>query len=218
MIFKFENMKYKDILDISNLEIEEGKITCITGKSGSGKSTLLKLLNKLISPDSGKIFYKGQDLAQLDSVKYRREVPMLSQFPVIFKGSIRDNLNIGLSFSEKETESDERLRAALSDVGLDKSLDQKANELSGGEEQRLCIARLILMDSESLLLDEPSSSLDPETERYVIEKLASYSKEKGKTLIYVTHSQEMTEEFSDTIIEIGDGKILGRRKNERRCN
>lgn len=85
-MFVLENVKYKDIIDIDNLTINAGEITSITGKSGSGKSTLLKLLNKIISPDSGTIYYKDKDIEKIDTIDYRRSVPMLAQFPIIYDG------------------------------------------------------------------------------------------------------------------------------------
>lgn len=102
-MFLFDKVKYKDILDIDKLRIEKYKVTSIVGQSGSGKTTLLRLLNKLISCDSGEIYYDGKALSSLDSVKLRREVVMLGQEPVVFSGSIKDNLLAGLRFSEKRS-------------------------------------------------------------------------------------------------------------------
>ncbi|WP_394020017.1 ATP-binding cassette domain-containing protein [Anaerococcus cruorum] len=101
-MFTFDNVKYKDILAIDDLKIELGKVTCITGPSGSGKSTFLRLINKLISPDSGIIALNGENIASINSVSYRRRVPMLSQSPVTFPGTIRDNLLIGRKFQGKK--------------------------------------------------------------------------------------------------------------------
>lgn len=100
-MFKIVELKYKNILDIDYLEIQGNKITCIVGESGSGKTTLLKLLNKLISPDKGEIYFKGRALKDWDTIEIRRKVTMLPQNPIIFNGNIRDNLLIGLKFSEK---------------------------------------------------------------------------------------------------------------------
>lgn len=98
-MFLLKNVRYKKILDIADLLIEDQKITCITGESGSGKSTLLRLLNKLISSDSGDIYFNGEQLSSIPSVSLRRKVLMLPQTPVIFPGSVRDNLLIGLLFT-----------------------------------------------------------------------------------------------------------------------
>ncbi len=96
MLFSIKNLKYKDILNIEKLNLPEKKIICIVGESGGGKTTLLKMLNKLVSPDSGNIYYKNKDLSEIDAVTLRREVVMLSQSPSIFKGTVKENLLIGI--------------------------------------------------------------------------------------------------------------------------
>lgn len=207
-MFLIKNMKYKDILWIQNLKIEKNKITSIVGKSGSGKTTFLKLLNKMVSPSSGDIYYNNTSLKDIDSINLRRKVAMLNQTPAIFPGTIRDNLLIGRTFAEKEPISDEVLKEMLNTLEISKSLDLDSNEMSGGEKQRISLGRVILTDPEVFLLDEPSSSLDSTTEDLIINSLINHTREKNKTLIMVTHSPYIGEKFSDTIIEIKNGKIL----------
>ena len=207
-MFTFDNVKYKDILAIDDLKIELGKVTCITGPSGSGKSTFLRLINKLISPDSGVISLNGENIADINSVEYRRRVPMLSQSPVTFPGTIRDNLLIGRKFQNKEAPSDDKLLAALKAVSLDEPLDKDVDNLSGGEQQRVSIARLMLLDSEVYLLDEPSSALDDLTEDFVIKSMVDMARDENKTIIYVTHSNSMADKYSDRVIKIVDGRIV----------
>ena len=207
-MFTFDNVKYKDILAIDDLKIELGKVTCITGPSGSGKSTFLRLINKLISPDSGVIYLNRENIADINSVEYRRRVPMLSQSPVTFSGTIRDNLLIGRKFQNKEAPSDDKLLAALKAVSLDEPLDKDVDNLSGGEQQRVSIARLMLLDSEVYLLDEPSSALDDLTEDFVIKSMVDMARDENKTIIYVTHSNSIADKYSDRVIKIVDGRIL----------
>ena len=135
-------------------------MTALLGPSGCGKTTLLRLLNKLVSPDSGRIFYKGVDIAEVPSVEHRRRVMMLSQNPVLFPGNIRDNLEVGFRLQKTEAPGEVRLREILSQVRLDKDLDGPCEQLSGGERQRLVLARVCLLDPEVYLLDEPSAALD----------------------------------------------------------
>lgn len=201
-MFVLRDVTYKDILKIKNLTIQGGQVTCIVGESGSGKTTLLRLLNKLISCDSGEIFYKDQTLDSLDAVGLRREVVMLPQSPAIFPGSVKDNLLIGLKFSERLLVADEKLIETLSLVKLNKALADEAAKLSGGEQQRLALARVIIMEPDVLLLDEPSSALDEETEHIIIEALVRYTRDNHKTLIMVTHSKRVAGLFADEIIEI----------------
>jgi len=207
-MFNLKNIKYKNILDISNLNIPKGKITTIVGESGSGKTTLLKLLNKLISFDEGELLYNNQSLSKIDSVELRRNVVMLPQAPAIFNGTVKDNLLIGLKFSEKPIVSDKKLQEILNMVHLNKTLHEKADKLSGGEKQRLALGRVILLEPEVFLLDEPSSSLDEDTEELIIGKLIDYTREKGKSLVMVTHSRKVAQTFSDNIIEIKSGKVI----------
>lgn len=206
-MFEFHNVEFEDILHIDHLTINSNEITCIIGPSGSGKSTLLRLINKLISPTKGYISIDGENISSIDSTAYRRRVPMLSQNPVTFSGTVRDNLLMGRKFQEKDLLSDDILTKALESVKLDKSLTEDIDNLSGGEAQRLAIARLMLCDSEVYLLDEPSSALDDLTEDFVIKTMVDMARDKSKTIIYVTHSKEMADKYSDKLIKIVDGRI-----------
>lgn len=207
-MYRFKDVKYKGILDIKSLNINDKKITSIVGESGSGKTTLLRLLNKMISPTSGELNYFSKNINDINSIRLRRDVLMLPQNPEIFKGSIRDNLLIGLRFSKKEILMDSKLKEILKLVKLDKDLDLDAKKLSGGEKQRLALGRIFLLDPKVYLLDEPSSALDEETENIIINELVKHTKEKQKTLIMVTHSSSVASKYSDEIIRLKSGKII----------
>ncbi|SHJ37391.1 putative ABC transport system ATP-binding protein [Clostridium amylolyticum] len=207
-MFSIKGLVYKDILAINRLELLGNKIICIVGESGGGKTTLLKMLNKLVSPDKGEILYNNISLKDIDSVNLRREVVMLSQIPAIFEGTIKDNLLIGLKFSEKPMVSDKVLEEALSFIKLNKNLEDNSENLSGGEKQRLALARVLIMNPKVFLLDEPSSALDEDTEKFVIEKLVNHTRKNNKTLIMVTHSKSIAENYYDCLIEIKEGKII----------
>lgn len=132
---------------------------------------------------------------------------MLPQTPVIFPGSIKENLLIGLEFSEKEPVNEERLQGILQKVKVNKNLEADASYLSGGEKQRLALARILLMEPEVLLLDEPSSALDEETEIHVIEKVINYIKERNLSLIMITHSKTLARTYGEKIVILENGKI-----------
>lgn len=214
-MYRLAEVKYKGIIYIEDLKILPQKITCIVGESGGGKTTLIKLLNKMISPTSGDIYYCEKSLRELDSVGLRREVVMLSQSPGIFPGSVRDNLLVGLKFSEKDSADDSTLIEIMKKVHLYKSLEDVAENLSGGEKQRLALGRVMLMDPKILLLDEPSSALDEKTEKNIIREVADYVRSKRKTLIVVTHSKEIAKEYADEIIEMAGGRVIGKRLVDR---
>lgn len=206
-MFRFENVKLKSILEIEELLINDGEITCVLGESGSGKTTFLKLFNKIVSCDSGDIFYNEENIKKINSVKLRREVVMLSQTPVIFHGNIKENLLKGLMFSEKSNVSDEELIRILKYVNLNKDLYDETASLSGGEKQRLALGRVILMDPKVLLLDEPSSALDEGNESLIMERLVEYTKENNKTMLIVTHSKRLAYNYSDRVLQIENGKF-----------
>ncbi|MRR44372.1 ABC transporter ATP-binding protein [Bacillus anthracis] len=201
-MFILEDVTYKDILHIPYLQIQKEKITCIIGESGSGKSTLLRMLNDLQSPTSGIIEYNGKLISDYPPIQLRRDVVMLGQTPPIFDGTIKDNLLMGLRLSEKPFPNDDILRSALKTISLEKNLEDNADSLSGGEKQRLAFARIVLMDPPVYLLDEPTSALDSDTERRVMKQFTTLAREKKKTVIFITHSQQLPEEIADDIIEI----------------
>lgn len=205
-MFKLTNINFKDILDIPSLVINK-PITCIVGSSGSGKTTLLRMLNCLNVPDAGTIVYNGQELSKTDTIKLRRKVIMLGQTPVIYSGTIEDNLQIGLEFSKKLPASNSAMKEVLERVELNKPLTDSCANLSGGEKQRLCLARVMLMDADTYLLDEPSAALDKETELFIIDNFTKFVLENNKELIMVTHSEQIAEKFPDSIIRIEKGKV-----------
>lgn len=207
-IFKLNNVKYKDILSIDSLVIKAGDIVSIIGKSGSGKSTLLLMLNKMISPEHGDIFYKDNNLKNIDSIVLRRKVVMLGQEPVIYDGNVRYNLNIGLEFSQNEIANDDDLKKVLHYLELDKNLDDDPSMFSGGEKQRIAMARFILMNPDVFLLDEPSSALDSNLANTTVSNIIDIAKKNNKTVIMVTHSKEIADNLSDKTIEIDSGRVI----------
>ncbi|MDO0822504.1 ABC transporter ATP-binding protein [Desulfosporosinus nitroreducens] len=207
-MFTLRSVKYKDILDIDELDIPEQRIICIVGESGSGKTTLLRLLNHIISPDEGEIWFQNTPLSQWNPVELRRKVMMLSQSPAIFEGTVRDNLLIGFKFGEKPPVDENQLQDTLKIVRLNKDLLLDANSLSGGEKQRLAMARILLLKPEVFLLDEPSSALDEETTQFIMEQLVHHVNQLKKTMIMITHSKAVVEAFAEHVVEIKKGKVL----------
>ena len=204
-MFKLINVVYKNILHIERLEIPKNKVTCIVGESGSGKSTLLCLLNKLISCDRGEIYYNDLLIDDIDSVELRRKVVMLPQQPVVFRGSIKKILLIGLKFSGKPEEKDDKLIKVLEMVSSKRSLMTMQKSFPAGKSRGWPFGRVILMKPEVFLLDEPSSALDDKTEEVVIERVVKHIKAENKTLVMVTHSKKIALDYSDNIVEIKGG-------------
>ncbi|KML46306.1 ABC transporter ATP-binding protein [Cytobacillus firmus] len=197
MLFAIRELRVNNIINVNHLDIKKDKVTCITGESGAGKSTLLKTLNKMITPDSGEIFYKGTSLKEIDSVQHRRKVIMLSQVPLIFPGTIKDNLIMGYKLNGKKPCDDEILKQALHNMQMTKELHGDAGTLSGGEKQRLALARILLLKADVYLLDEPTSALDEDTEMMILEYFIREIKKKQASLLMITHSNTVNEQFAE---------------------
>ncbi|URT72388.1 ABC transporter ATP-binding protein [Cytobacillus firmus] len=197
LLFAIRELRVNNILNVNHLDIKKDKVTCITGESGAGKSTLLKTLNKMITPDSGEIFYKGTPLKEIDSVQHRRKVIMLSQAPLIFPGTIKENLIMGYKLNGKKPCDDEILKQALHNMQMTKELHDDAGTLSGGEKQRLALARILLLKADVYLLDEPTSALDEDTEMMILEYFIREIKKKQASLLMITHSNTVNEQFAE---------------------
>lgn len=209
-MFKLKNVRVKDILYIQELTIKKGEITCIVGKSGGGKTTFLKLLNNMISYDRGTIKFKDKEITEIDPVSLRKKVPMLPQNPAIFSGTIKENFTMTLQYAGKDVneESNQAFINIMKTVGMEKySISDNVEKLSGGEKQRIALARIILLDPDILLLDEPSSALDEETEELIIKMVVDNMKEKKGTLVMVTHSTKIAKQYGEKIVTINNGQI-----------
>lgn len=208
-IFELDNLGLvspeKMILEGISLSIEEGEHLTITGPSGSGKSSLLKLLAALVSPSSGQLFYRGQDLGELDPVAYRREVSYCFQQPVLFGQTVRDN--VAFPFEIRQIHFDqERVLTALARLDLGPEfLDKPIKDLSGGEKQRVALVRNLLFEPKVLLLDEVSSGLDEKT-KILLRTFLNDLHQEGVTLIEVTHDQQEIE-AAERLVTIVGGRL-----------
>lgn len=208
-MIRLEKVRYKGILSVDYLNIEEKKITFIVGESGSGKSTLLKLINNMISANNGDIFYKGKNINKIDPIDLRKKVVMVPQNIIIFDGTIRENLLKGLELRKETLVDDEILKNILKVVCLEKSLDEKAQKLSGGEKQRLILGRALALQCDVLMLDEPTASLDEKNSEMVLRNIISFAKERELSLIIITHDLRLANIYSERTIEVIKGKVLG---------
>ncbi|MGM0443079.1 MAG: ABC transporter ATP-binding protein [Fibrobacterota bacterium] len=207
-MFELMNIRCKGFLSIPHLKIPGGEITCISGPSGSGKSTLLRLLNAMIAPCEGQITFQGEDISTLDPVALRRKAPMLPQNPALFAGSIMDNLTTTLAWTERQDPGQRTREELLQGVGLHHPPDHPATRLSGGEIQRLALARLLILEPAVLLLDEPSSALDTTTEDEIITLITRQLRRRAGTLIMVTHSAAMAARFAHNRIRLIEGQVI----------
>ena len=178
-------------LSVRSADIAQVGITVISGPSGAGKSTLLRCCNRLVAPTSGTISYRGADLARGDARSLRRDVGMVFQRPVTFPGTVASNLRTAVELS------DDAVVSLLASVALDPAMaDREATELSGGEAQRMCLARTLTTRPSVLLADEPTSSLDPEATAH-LESLALDLARRGTSVLWVTHDPRQAERLAD---------------------
>jgi UDP-glucose/iron transport system ATP-binding protein len=182
--------------------IPTGAVTVVAGPSGAGKSTLLRLCNRLEVPTAGVVRYRGRDLAACDPRSHRREVGMVFQRPTALPGAVSDNLRVAAP-----DVSEEELSAALGVVGLDGFGDRSAGALSGGEAQRMCLARTLLTDPEVVLMDEPSSSLDPASTS-MIERLVVGLVARRRSVVWVTHDLPQLRRVADHVVVLSGGRDL----------
>ncbi|CCM09211.1 ABC transporter ATP-binding protein [Streptococcus pneumoniae SPNA45] len=204
----------KVILDNLSLRIDQGDLVAIVGKSGSGKSTLLNLLGLivgLIDGDySGRYEIFGQTNLAVNSTKsqtiIREHISYLFQnFALIDDETVEYNLMLALKYVKlSKKDKLKKVEEILERVGLSATLHQKVSELSGGEQQRIAVARAILKPSQLILADEPTGSLDPENRDLVLKFLLEMNRE-GKTVIIVTHDAYVAQQCH-RIIELGEGK------------
>jgi putative ABC transport system ATP-binding protein len=190
-----------------NLTLEQNETVGITGPSGSGKSTILRIANNLLTPTSGKVTFKGADVSQYDPRQLRREMILVPQEASMFPGTIRDNLTWGLSIHKLSTTED-RLGSILQEVNLDSSsLESVAGNLSGGEKQRVGLARALLLEPDVLLLDEPTSALDEESTLVVEATIEKIINEHNIGVVIVTHNKAQARRFTDRVIEIQKRRV-----------
>jgi len=190
------------VLDEVTASIPAAGITVVSGPSGAGKTTLLRLCNRLEIPDAGMVSYRGQPLDELDPLVLRRRVGMVFQRPTPFPGTVAGNLAVARPHAGAA-----EMGAALDRVALDPGLlGQEARTLSGGELQRMCLARTLITGPETLLLDEPTSALD-ERPTLVFEDTARELAAGGITLVWVTHDNPQARRVADRIDRLRDGHL-----------
>ena len=207
-----------EILKGISFEVEENDFFAIIGPSGAGKSTLIRCINRLVEPNSGKIYFKGNEITGMSNRQLRivrRDIGMIFQeFNLIDRMSVMDNVlsgRLGYTgnfrslfkiFPRKEIEKALNL---LDRVGLRDQVDKRADELSGGQRQRVGIARALIQGPKLLLLDEPTSSLDPKISREIMSLIKEMAKELNVPCLCNIHDVQLAMEFCNKIIGIKDG-------------
>ena len=201
-----------------NLNLEKGKFIVVLGPSGAGKSTLLNLLGGLDSPTEGKIVVAGKDISTLSNnelADYRAETVgfVFQSYNLIPTLTVLENVALVKEIAPKALSSHEMLKA----VGLADHIHNFPSELSGGEQQRVSIARALAKNPEILLCDEPTGALDSETGVMVLRLLLSMARDMGKTIIIVTHNQHIAK-MADVVVRVKNGQIIACEEQEHPLN
>jgi tungstate transport system ATP-binding protein len=196
------------VLDIGHLTIQEGEVLAVIGPNGAGKSTLILALARLIPYDRGQILFHGKPFGELDELGYRRRIGLVLQEPLLFSGTVFDNVASGLRFRRlPRREIDSRVDEWLSRLGISHLRQRPAGELSGGEAQRASLARSFALQPELLLLDEPFSSLDAPTRARLLDDLQKVLADTSITTVFITHDLDEALYLGDRVVVILDGRL-----------
>jgi putative ABC transport system ATP-binding protein len=211
--FKLGSLDVEVLKDI-NLTINSGEFVSIMGPSGSGKSTLLYLIGGLDKPTAGSVKIKGSELSEMkdkdQSIMRRRDIGFVFQFYNLIPNlNVEENVMLPVLLDGKKLKDyRSKLDEILEVVGLSDRRSHTPRELSGGQQQRVAIARALINEPDIILADEPIGNLDTKTGTEVMQLLQKINKEKGKTIVQVTHSTEAAD-YGNRIINVRDGKVWG---------
>ncbi len=194
------------------LTIDKGEFVFVTGASGCGKSTFVKLLYREEKPTKGQVMVGGINVAKLYNsrvYKLRRKLGIVFQdFKLLPKLTVYENVAFGLeNLGMKTKEIKKLVLKALERVGLKEKIRSFPNQLSGGEQQRVCIARAIVNDPKVLICDEPTGNLDPKTSKEIVKVINNINKEMGTTVIMVTHDKEIVNSMKKRVITLENGVL-----------
>ncbi len=194
----------KVVLDIPSLEIQEGKITGITGPNGSGKSTLINIISGMDKEFEGNILYNGRALDK----EVQKNMTHVFQKPYLFRRRVYENIAYPLRLRNYDKKEEEALvKQVIKNLEIDELIDKKGHLLSGGETQKVALARALVFNPKLLLLDEPTSNIDPESIKIMEREIMRFNKENQGTVLIITHNLEQAERICDDIIYLSFGKV-----------
>ena len=207
-----------EILIGISLEINQGEFVAIMGPSGSGKSTLMNILGCLDKPTAGKYFLEGKEVGNLDSddlatIRNQKIGFVFQGFNLLSRTSAIENVELPMVYAGvPDQERHQKAVAALKSVGLEQRMDHQPNQLSGGQQQRVAIARALVTEAPIIFADEPTGNLDTKTSVEVMELFTRFNKELNRTIILVTHEEDIAL-YADRIIKVVDGEIRSDERN-----
>ena len=200
-------VKEKVLVEDITFEVRTGEVLAIVGPSGSGKTSLLRLLNRLDEPTSGAVYVEGVDYRQIAPRELRRKLGLVNQRPYLFPGTVEQNLRFGPA-QRGESLSQDFIEELLTRVGLKGYASRNVANLSGGEAQRVSVARTLANSPLVLLLDEPTSALDETSKREVESSVQSVVREQGLTCVLVTHDTAQAARLAQRAVVLEGGRIV----------
>ncbi len=198
----------RDSLRVDALHIQRGETLAVVGPNGAGKSTLLLALAHLLKPTKGEIKFKDKNIKEWDDLEYRRKIAFVFQDPLLMDMTVEQNIGLGLKFRGVEkNEIKHQVEKWSKSMGVDSLRARRANQLSGGEAQRVSLARAFVLNPELLLMDEPFSAVDPQTRGQLLNDLSSVLAHEQRTTIFVTHNLREAAQIGDRIAVVVNGEL-----------
>ena len=198
----------KSLLRNISFSLDQGQVLAVLGPSGAGKSTLLRMLNRLDEPTSGAVLLQGADTREMDPRNLRRRVGMVMQQAYLFPGAAAANVRYGPA-QHGIALKDSQVADLIQQVGMAGYQDRDVATLSGGEAQRISIARALANQPEVLLLDEPTSALDDVSKQEIERLLATLVRERNMTCVWVTHDVAQARRVADLVLKLEAGQAIG---------
>jgi len=212
-LIKIQNMKCsrdkRVVLAIDKYAIIKDEVLAVIGPNGAGKSSFLHILTRLLKIDQGEVDWKDRSIFSIPALEYRRKLALVMQEPLLLDRSVRDNIAIGLKFrGEQKEQIAKKIEIWAEKFRISHLLDRPAKKISGGEAQRVSLARAFVLEPELLLLDEPFSALDPQTRKEIVKDLRLVLNQTKTTTVFVTHDLNDVAVLADQVVLVWDGRIL----------
>ncbi len=205
----------RSVLQVDHLAMKKGEVLAVVGPNGAGKSTLLLILARLLRRQHGRIEFDKQDIESLDETAFRRRIALVLQEPLLFNTTVFQNTAIGLKFRGlSNAEIEPRVIQWLDRLGIAHLAQRPARKLSGGEAQRVSLARAFVLQPELLLMDEPFSPLDVRTRISILEELKDILAETNTSAVFVTHALEEAARVATQVAILLSGKLCQSGKSQ----